>query len=128
MKNRCCNKFCFLIPLAVVAFLALFTFAVYHLWNGVLTDVLAVKAITYWQALGILVLAKILFGGFPCRRGGPCGHFRDRMMSKRWEAATPEQREQMREEMRRRFGDWPHPDWCCKDDGKPDSTGKNQST
>jgi Ca2+/H+ antiporter, TMEM165/GDT1 family len=122
MKNR--FKFCFLIPLGVLAFLALFTFAVFALWNGVLTDVLPVKAISYWQALGILVLAKILFGGFPHRRGGPCGHFRERMMSKRWESATPEQREQMREEMRRRFGDWPHPPWCCSDEKESETPGK----
>jgi hypothetical protein len=121
MKNRCCCKLCFLIPLAVVAFLALFTFAIYHLWNGVLVDVLAVKAITCWQALGILVLAKILFGGFPHRRCGPCSHIRDHFLSKRWESATPEQRE----EMRRRFGDWPHPpSWCGCDDKKPDAPGK----
>ena len=125
MKNKCCNKFCFLIPLAVVAFLALFTFAVYHLWNGILVDVLAVKAITFWQALGILVLGKILFGGFPHPRGGPCGHFRERMMAKRWESATPEQREKMREEMRRRFGDWPHPSsWCCSDDKESEDLSK----
>ncbi|MBK9989739.1 MAG: hypothetical protein IPP19_03105 [Verrucomicrobia bacterium] len=125
MKNHSCRKYCFLIPFAVVGFLALFTYAVYALWNGVLTDVLAVKAISYWQALGILVLSKILFGGFPHRRGGPCGHFRDHMMSKRWESATPEEREKMRGEMRRRFGDWPHPkSWCCSDDKEPDGPGK----
>jgi hypothetical protein len=124
MKNRSCRKLGFLIPLAVLAFLALFTFAVYALWNGVLAAVLGVKAISYWQALGILVLAKILFGGFPHRRGGPCGHLRERMMPKRWESATPEQREHMREEMRRRFGDWPHPPWCCSDDKEPEGPGK----
>jgi hypothetical protein len=124
MKNQSCRKFCFLIPLAVVGFLALFTYAVFALWNCVLVDVLAVKTITYWQALGLLVLAKILFGGFPHRRGGACGHFRERMMSKRWESATPEQREQMREEMRHRFGDWPRPSWCCTDEKEPEGPGK----
>jgi len=128
MKNNSCRKYCFLIPLAVVGFLALFTYAVYALWNCVLVDVLAVKTITYWQALGLLVLAKILFGGFPHRRGGPCGHFRDRMMSKRWESATPEEREMMREEMRSRFGDWPHPtSWCCSDKGEAEGPGKTTS-
>lgn len=128
MKNRSCATYCFLIPLAVVAFLAVFTCAVYALWNGVLTDVLSVKAITYWQALGILVLAKILFGGFPHRRGGPCGRFREHWMSKRWESASPEEREKMRDEMRRRFGDWPHPpSWCCSDKKEPESPGKTGS-
>jgi hypothetical protein len=128
MKNQSCRKFFFLIPLAIVAFLALFTYAVYALWNGILTDVLPIKAISYWQALGILVLAKILFGGFPHRRGGPCRHWRERMRSKRWESATPEQREQMRVEMRRRFGDWPRPPWCSTEDKKPEGPAKTTNT
>ena len=124
MKNHCCYKLRFLMPLGILAFVALFTYAVYALWNGVLTDVLGVKIITYWQALGLLVLGKILFGGFPHRHGGPCGHFREHLMSKHWESATPEQREKMREEMRHRFGDWPRPMCCDTDDKKPESPDK----
>ena len=124
MKNHCCHTFRFLIPLGILAFVGLFTYAVYALWNGVLTDVLGVKVITYWQALGLLVLAKILFGGFPHRRGGPCGHFRERMLSKRWESATPEQREKMREEMRHRFGDWPRATCCDTEDKEPEGPAK----
>jgi hypothetical protein len=100
MKNKTCCKFRFLIPLIVLGMAALFSFVVYKLWNGVLADVLDVKIITYWQALGLLVLARILFGGLPCRRGGPFGPFwRRRMMMEHWQSLTPEQRE----EMRRRF-------------------------
>ncbi len=39
------------------------------LWNNILVDVLHVGAITFWQALGIFTLAKILFGGSPGGRG-----------------------------------------------------------
>lgn len=103
----CRRRFFLFAPLFIAAFLGLFTSIVYWLWNSVLVDVLSVRAITFWQALGILVLAKVLFGGFPRRRGfGP--PWRRRMME-RWESLTPDQREQMREEMRRRFGDWPRP-------------------
>ncbi len=123
MKDQSCRKFRFLIPFAIVAFIALFGAIVFALWNGVLTDVLAVKAITYWQALGILVLAKILFGGFPgCRHCRRCRHWHPEMME-RWHAMTPNQREQLRSEMRRRFGDWPRPPWCGEDD-KPGETEK----
>lgn len=113
-----------LIPLAVIAFVALLTFAVHSLWNGVLAEVIGVKTITYWQALGLLVLSKILFGGFPGGRGrcGPRGH--DRMFSKQWESLDPEQRERMREEMRQRFGDWPRPHWCSSDRPEKENTGK----
>ena len=103
MKNHCCRKFLFFIPFIILAVLALFTFAVFGLWNGVLTDVLGVKAITYWQALGLLVLAKILFGGFPGRRGGGFGPpWKRRMMMERWQSMTPEERE----ELRKRYGSW----------------------
>ena len=115
-------KFRILIPLFVLGVVALVALAVYGLWNGVLTEVVGVKTVTYWQALGILVLARILFGGFPGRRGGPFGPpWRRRMMMKRWESLTPEQREKMREQMRNRFGDWPKPPWC--DAGQDEEQG-----
>ena len=117
MKACHSRKFRLLMPLVIAGFLALFSFAVYALWNGVVTDVLGVKAITYWQAVGLLVLCKILFGGFPHRGFGPS--WREKMMwAKRWNSFTPEQRERFREEMRQRFGKWPHPDGC-----EPDNTG-----
>jgi hypothetical protein len=125
MNPDSCRRLRFLIPVAVLAFVGVLSFAVYALWNGVLTDVLAVKAITYWQALGLLVLSKILFGGFPGGRRR-CGRGRrDRMLSKHWESLNPEQREQLREEMRHRFGDWPRP-WC--ETKRPDQEGPGNPT
>lgn len=117
MKDHPCCRFRFLIPLAILAFAALASFAVCGLWNGVVTVVFGLKAITYSQAVGLLLLCKLLFGGFP-RRGGSCGPgWRGRMMKRHWESLDPEQREKMREEMRRRFGDWPRP--CCGDEDEP---------
>lgn len=54
-----------LIPIGI----GLLVWAVMLLWNGILPEVIGVNSITYWQALGIFVLSKILFGGF--KRGGP---------------------------------------------------------
>jgi Ca2+/H+ antiporter, TMEM165/GDT1 family len=125
MNDSSCRKFRFFIPLIIAAFLALATFVVQSLWNGVLADVLGVKTVTYWQALGILILAKLLFGGFPGRRGGPCGGpWRHRMMEARWNSLSPEDREKMRDEMRRRFGDWPRPPWADCGSEKPDAPTK----
>lgn len=124
MNHPSYRKLRFLMPLVVLGIIALATFVVQRLWNGVLTDVLGVKTITYWQALGIFVLSKILFVGFPGRRGGHFGPpWRHRMMEKHWDSLTPEQREQMREEMRQRFGDWPRPKWC---DHEPENPGAGQ--
>jgi hypothetical protein len=39
------------------------------LWNCLLPEILGVKSITFWQAMGILILSKILFGGFHFGKG-----------------------------------------------------------
>jgi hypothetical protein len=124
MNHPSCYKYRIFIPFVVLAIFALVTFAVYRLWNGVLADVLGVKSITYWQALGIFVLARILFVGFPGGRGKSFGPpWRRRMKGERWDSLTPEQREQMREEMRRRFGNWPQPPSCDSGSEKPEKHG-----
>src|SRR5580698_9016667 len=75
---------------AIVA-CAIFGFIVLSLWNWLGPAVFGARTITFWQALGILVLSKILFGGF---RGRPHfgGHVRQRMKD-RWAQMTPEERE-----------------------------------
>lgn len=49
----------------VIAIVALIVFTVIFMWiwNLVMPDVFGTKKITPWQALGILILAAILFGG-----------------------------------------------------------------
>jgi hypothetical protein len=49
--------------------------------------------ITFWQALGLLVLSRLLFGGF--RGGARHGHWRGRM-AERWQQMTPEERDRFR--------------------------------
>src|SRR5947208_1029254 len=77
-------------------------FVVMQLWNAVVAPATAWHALTYWQAVGLLVLSKILFGGFR-GGGGWRGHWRHRMRE-RWEQMTPEEREKFREGMRERCG------------------------
>jgi predicted membrane chloride channel (bestrophin family) len=83
-------------------FFALFGFGVMYLWNWLMPALFGFHLITFWQAVGILILSKILFGGF---RGGRGGHryWRHRM-DERWEHMTPEEREKFREGMRGRCG------------------------
>ncbi|MGD0008276.1 MAG: hypothetical protein ABSE93_07025 [Terriglobia bacterium] len=87
-------KFLLLVALAA----AVFSFVVMGLWNWLMPVILGLHAITYWQALGLLVLSKILFGGFRGRPGFAM-HWRQRMME-RWEQMTPEEREKFRAGMR----------------------------
>ena len=80
----------------VAAGVAVFSGAVMLLWNGILPAVLHVGAITFWQAAGILLLSKLLFGGMRRPGGGPWA--RKRMFMK-WDSMTPEEKETFRSRM-----------------------------
>ena len=99
------KKLLFMIPLGLLGiciFLGVFGGAVMLLWNNVLAGVLHISTINFWQALGILVLSKILFGGF---RGA---HWRRHQwkqgMMERWNTMTPEEREKFKQEWGNRCG------------------------
>ena len=51
--------------IVVAALFALvFGFVVKWLWNWLMPDILGLRQITYWQAFGLILLAKLLFGRF----------------------------------------------------------------
>jgi hypothetical protein len=108
MKRRSRFGKAIMILLCVSAFVVLFTFIVMSLWNAILPAVLGVKTISFWQAMGILVLSKILFGGFGgWRHKGE--HFKDRWkkrMQQKWAAMTPEEREKLREALKNKCRGW----------------------
>lgn len=67
---------------------------VMFLWNNVVADIFVLPALTWIQALGLFVLAKILFGGghgWKGRMGG--GHSWKSKWKQRWENMDPEARE-----------------------------------
>ncbi len=78
------------------------SFIVMALWNALMPVIFAVRAISFWQALGLLVLSKLLFGGFRPIRSGGAGW--KRRMLERWEQMTPEEREKFKQGMRGRCG------------------------
>jgi hypothetical protein len=78
-----------------VAFaLVLLGYLVMVLWNAVLPAATGLHPITFIQALALLVLSRILFGGLRGWRRG--GHWRARLQA-RWQQMTPEERERFRE-------------------------------
>jgi hypothetical protein len=77
---------------------AVVSFVVMSLWNVLMPGIFAVHAITFWQALGLLALSKLLFGGFRGFAGG--GPRWRRRMLERWEQMTPEEREKFKQGMR----------------------------
>jgi hypothetical protein len=74
---------------------AVFSFVVMSLWNWLMPALFGLHTVTFWQALGLLVLSKLFFGGFRGRSGPPA--FWRRRMMERWEQMTPEEREKFRE-------------------------------
>jgi hypothetical protein len=99
------KRWMWIAPLAILAMLLFIVIGgevVMKLWNWLLPSLFAWRQITFWQAVGILALCRILFGGFG-RHGFHRSNFR-RRMSERWERMTPEERERFRQGMRGRCG------------------------
>lgn len=93
-----------IIALLVIAGILLLPYIVMLLWNGILPAVIGVKAITYWQAVGIFILSKILFGGFK-----PGGKFREKRMMKnhfreKFMNMSTEEREAFKQKWKERCG------------------------
>jgi hypothetical protein len=89
-------------PLAFVIFIAIGGEVVMHLWNWLLPTLFGWQQVTFWQALGLLALCRILFGGFGL--GGGVSHRSRRRMAERWDQMTPEEREQFRQGLHGRWG------------------------
>jgi hypothetical protein len=96
------RKWYWIAPLAIIAiplFILIGGEIVMHLWNWLLPPLFGWRLITFWQALGLLLLCRILFGGLGGHGPGPRRgwRFRDRCRN-----MTPEERERFRQRMR----DW----------------------
>lgn len=91
-------------------------YVVMSLWNALLPSILGVSAIGFWQALGLLLLSRILFGGprgYGWNRGGfgPDRRVWKQKMTDHWKQMTPEQRDKMRQQWRERCGRWGRGRW-----------------
>jgi Ca2+/H+ antiporter, TMEM165/GDT1 family len=90
-----------LIPFAIAGFVLLLGWFVMLLWNAILPNVVTgVSVLTYWQAMGLLVLSKLLFSGFPGKprpHAGSPMHWRDK-----WRNMSEEERQQFKAKWRER--------------------------
>ena len=86
---------------AMTLFVAVGGWLVMSLWNWLTPPIFGFRMITFWQALGLLALCRILFGGFRTHGGRPRYDFRKRM-AERWDKMTPEERERFRQSWRGR--------------------------
>jgi hypothetical protein len=71
------------------------------LWNYLMPVIFHLPLISFWQALGLILLSKILFGGF---RGGPRFHAKRDNLRQAWMNMNPEQREKFKQEWGGRCG------------------------
>jgi len=80
----------------------LFSFVVMWLWNRLMPNLFGLHVLSFWQALGLLILSKILFSGFHGRPG--FSHDWRMRFIRRWDQMTPEQREAFRAGLRGNCG------------------------
>jgi len=117
MRMTKLTKLMIIAPLAIlgiVLFTAIGGGVVMLLWNWLAPALFGLRLITFWQALGLLALCRILFGGFGLGGGGNrnSSHRMDRRirervrerMDERCEEMTPEQREKFRQGRNDRSG------------------------
>jgi hypothetical protein len=97
----------FVAPPAVALLVVIFGELVMHLWNWLVPAIFGLRTITFWQGIGLLVLCRMLFGGFG-HRGADRSRGRHRC-GERWEQMTPEEREKFCKERRGRWGRFGEP-------------------
>ena len=87
-----------LAPFAIALFIYLGGLLVMWLWNAMLPPLFGLPVVTFWQAVGLLALSRILFGGW--------GHSYSQHRSEKHRPGTPrgpftaEERERIREALR----------------------------
>jgi hypothetical protein len=107
------TKLILIAPLAIIGiviFTAIGGGVVMLLWNWLAPELFGLRSVTFWQALGLLALCRILFGGFGMGGGGHRnsrrrmeGRIRERV-DERCEGMTPEERERFRQGLHGRGG------------------------
>ena len=94
------------IALMITLFINVVGFGTMYLWNWLMPLLFKLPVITFVQALGLLVLSKILFSGFGRggRRFGGKNRWQQRMQD-RFANMTPEEKEKFNQKMKGRCGD-----------------------
>jgi len=79
--------------LAMIALgIVLFGYGTEYLWNWLMPELFHLPVINFYQALGLVILSKILFGGFKGR-----GHWeRKKMWKAKWDSMPADEREKFK--------------------------------
>lgn len=107
------------IMVLIAVFILLFGYAFMWLWNWLMPEIFGLTTIDYWQAVGILVLAKLVFGGFE-------GHGPKKNGKKSKDRCRPRNRWSTKND----FSKWKHYDQFWAEEGEDaykDYVARNQS-
>lgn len=85
-----------------VIFFALITLGTMYLWNNLMTHIFALPEITYLQTLGLMLIGRLLTGGF----GQHARHRHRHWRSKRWRERWQQMSDDERQEFMHRCGAW----------------------
>ncbi|MGA7158379.1 MAG: hypothetical protein WBY53_16145 [Acidobacteriaceae bacterium] len=101
------------IVVIVALALTVFGFVTEHLWNWLMPVIFGLKTISFVQALGLVILSKILLGGIHKHGPGVGRRGWKQQMEMRWAQMTPEERERFKAGMRerRKCGWGPRDEW-----------------
>ncbi|MDR1056020.1 MAG: hypothetical protein LBL90_09435 [Prevotellaceae bacterium] len=97
----------FLMPVGSLLVITIFIIMVMLLWNWLMPVLFGLVAISFWQAAGLFIFVRILFGGFGFNKG--IGHWmmhdhhHKNPIHDKWMKMSPEQREEFINK-RRQFG------------------------
>lgn len=91
----------------VISLIFLFGYITMRLWNWLMPDIFGLAVINYWQALGILLLAKIFFGGF--------GHHSSKKGCKKFKNSCKNKK---RASLQKDFSNWKYYDNFWKEEGE----------
>jgi hypothetical protein len=110
-------KFVVIGVLAVVAFGLLTQF----LWNWLVPELFAGPIISFWQALGLLLLSKLLFWGMSSGKGKWSSH-RNHQWKQQWKERYTNLSPEDKEKFKQRFKE----KWCAWEESPTRSTSETQ--
>lgn len=88
------------IALLLIAAFLLMGFLVMHLWNWLLPELFQIPTIDMYQAFGLVILSKLLFGGIRVQTLNPMG--KRRLWKAKWESMSEEERRNFKAEFAER--------------------------
>jgi hypothetical protein len=95
------------IGILIIILIALFGYVTMRLWNWLMPEIFGLGQIGYWQALGIIVLAKIFFGGFG-----------DHKSNKRTKNSSSRCRPKYNKGFKKDFSNWKYYDKFWQEEGE----------